>query len=48
VDKYFLAPGRFSLRIILVQLLFKVGQVVATIMGGTPIECCEDLSKRAC
>jgi thioredoxin-like negative regulator of GroEL len=48
VDKYPLAPGRFSLRIIPVKLLFKVGQVIPTIMLDTIQESREDLIKRAC
>jgi hypothetical protein len=48
VDQYSLAPGRFSLRIIPVQLLFKVGQVIPTIMLDTIQESRENLIKRAC
>jgi hypothetical protein len=48
VDKYFLASARFSLRIIPMQLPFKVGQVVPTIMLDTVQESCEELIKRAC
>jgi hypothetical protein len=48
VEKYSLAPRRFSLHIIPVQLLFKVGQVIPTIMLDTIQESREDLIKRAC
>jgi thioredoxin-like negative regulator of GroEL len=48
MDKQFFISGRFGIRIIATQLLYKVGQVIATIMRDTPKESCEDLIKRAC
>jgi hypothetical protein len=48
MDKHFFIPGRFGMRIIATQLLYKVGQIITTIMGDNPKESCEDLIKRAC
>jgi thioredoxin-like negative regulator of GroEL len=48
MDKHSLTPGEFGIRIVPAQFLFNVGQVIATIMGDTPKESCEDFPKRAC
>ena len=48
MDKHFLIPERFSIQIIPTPLLYKIGQVIATIMMDTTPKSCEDFIKRAC